>query len=94
VAVSNLVELRRFVTEQGVGVVMDERTPQTIAAAISELLNRKSELAPSPAKIAELRRRYGWTVQEQRLQGLYASFDARLGRPRPTPDSELAPVSR
>ena len=94
VAVSDLVELRRFVTEHNVGVVMDERTAATIALALRELLDRRCEYAPSRAKVAELQRRYGWAVQEQRLQHLYASVDDRLGHRRRAPDPALVPTSR
>ncbi len=94
VAVANLVELRRFVTEHGVGVVMDERTPQTIAAGLRELLDRRGEYAPSREKIAELEHRYGWAVQEQKLQHLYESFDDAGGSGRRSADSALVPTSR
>jgi glycosyltransferase involved in cell wall biosynthesis len=94
VAVSDLVELRRFVTDHHVGVVMDERTPHTIASALRELLTRRSEYAPSPDKVAELRRRYGWAIQEERLQQLYASLDEWREHGHPTPDPAVVPVGR
>ena len=81
-------------TEHGVGVVMDERTPQTIAAGLRELLDRRGEYAPSREKIAELEHRYGWAVQEQKLQHLYESFDDAGGSGRRSADSALVPTSR
>jgi glycosyltransferase involved in cell wall biosynthesis len=94
VAVSDLVELRRFVTEHRVGVVMDERTPQTIAAALRHLLDRRSEYAPSREKVAELEQRYGWAVQGKRLRDLYESFDDERGRGHERPEPALVPTSR
>lgn len=94
VAVADLVELRRFVSEHGVGVVMDERTPQMIAAGLRELLDRRSDYAPSREKIAELEQRYGWPVQEQKLQHLYESFDDAGGGGRRSADSALVPTGR
>lgn len=88
VAVADLVELRRFVDENAVGVVMDERDPKTIAAALSRLLADHDAVAPSPATIADIEDRYGWHVQEDRLHALYRSFV-----PAPVASSSPAPAA-
>jgi glycosyltransferase involved in cell wall biosynthesis len=74
VAVSNLVELRKFVLKHEVGVVMDESDPHLIAAAIGTLLRQQEQYRPSPAKVASIERQYGWAVQEQKLLDLYSGL--------------------
>lgn len=87
VAVADLVELRRFVEDNEVGLVMDERTPAGIAGALREVLERRSELRPSRDKISELERRYGWDAQAERLRALYAELTERRARRRAFADS-------
>jgi len=74
VAVSNLVELRCFVLEHQVGVVMDESDPRSIAAAIKTLLGQREQYRPSAVKVSEIERRYGWAAQEQKLLRLYRTL--------------------
>jgi len=71
VAVSNLTELRGFIREHGVGVVMDQSDPRSIAAAIRTLLCRRDHYQPTAVKISEIEGRYGWAAQERKLLGLY-----------------------
>ncbi len=71
VAVSDLAELRKFVLEHGVGVVMEESDPHSIAEAIKTLLCQHEQYRPSAAKIAEIENRYGWAGQEGKLLELY-----------------------
>lgn len=71
VVAADLVELRRFLDENPVGILVDETDPAAIAAAISEVLRRREELAPTPAVIDDIEERYGWATQERRLLELY-----------------------
>jgi glycosyltransferase involved in cell wall biosynthesis len=75
VAVANLPELRAFVEEHGVGVVMDETDPQSIAGAIETILGDPVKYRPSNMKIAKIEKHYGWPTQAERLVGLYRSIN-------------------
>lgn len=85
VAVADLVELRRFVTENGVGVVMDERDPLSVARAVCTLVTDSRSYRPSPEQVAEIADRYGWPRQEEHLVALYDGLghrSATSGSPR------------
>ena len=71
VVAADLVELRRFLEENPVGVVTDEGDPAAIAQAIVDVLERRQQLAPTAAVIDDIERRYGWEAQERRLLALY-----------------------
>jgi glycosyltransferase involved in cell wall biosynthesis len=79
VAVADLVELRRFVEENPVGLVMNERDPRSIASTL-ELLLDSNRFRPDPRQIEEIAERYGWEAQELRLLEVYR----RLNRRRPS----------
>lgn len=81
VVAADLVELRRFLHENPVGLLMDESDPSAIAAAIREVIDRRSEFAPDAAEIGRIENRYGWDAQEQRLAALYARLGPPLGAP-------------
>ena len=74
VAVADLLELRRFVEETGVGVVMDERDPTSIANALRAVLDEPARYRPTPEQTAEILGRYGWDVQDARLRECTAVF--------------------
>jgi glycosyltransferase involved in cell wall biosynthesis len=76
IAAANLLELRRFVEDIGVGVVMDETDPKDIARAIGELLANREKYRPTAEKVRDISRRYGWPVQERRLLELYRRIAA------------------
>lgn len=71
VVVANLIEMRRFVEENGVGLVVDETDPISIADGVREILAEPLKYRPSQEKIIEIVADYGWGVQERRLFGLY-----------------------
>lgn len=71
VAVADLPELRRFVEDFGVGVVMDETDPRAIAAAIRTVLEARDRYRPSRDRILEIEDRFGWARQQARLLALY-----------------------
>jgi glycosyltransferase involved in cell wall biosynthesis len=80
VAGAKLVEIRRFIEENGVGIIMDETDPRDIARAIQELLSNHAKYRPTPEKLKRIADRYGWPVQEQRLVDLYARLPVFRGR--------------
>ena len=93
VAAADLVEIRRFLSEHPVGLIMDETDPQAIAAALRELIARRAEFAPDEAELERIDAEYGWDVQETRLLGLYARLAGRApnaAAPEHSPLSKLA----
>ena len=77
VAASDLVELRRFVDGERAGVIF---TPGDAASIASTL----DSLAANPARVAEMRRRsarsaerFDWTIEKEKLLGLYADLEVR-----------------
>jgi glycosyltransferase involved in cell wall biosynthesis len=77
VAAANLAELRRFVEEQLVGVIMDETDPRSVAKSIAELLANPDRYRPSLGKIRRLADAFGWGAQEARLLTLYRKLDGK-----------------
>ncbi len=71
VVVSDLLELRRFVEQFHVGVVVDERDPRSIANGLREVLSRPDQYRPSFETIAAVETRYGWGEQKRRLTEVY-----------------------
>lgn len=85
VAVADLAELRRFVAENGVGVVMDERDPVSVARALRTLVADSDRYRPTPRQVDAIADRYGWPRQEEHLVALYDGLTHRsptLGRAR------------
>lgn len=72
VAVADLVELRRFVTAQKVGVVMDQRDPRDIARAIVEAAVHPYRR--DAARCAGIAATFGWQAQSDVLRRLYAGL--------------------
>lgn len=72
VAVANLVELRRFVTAEGVGVVMDETDPRDIARALVEAAAHPYRR--DRARCAAIVARYDWRFEAEVLRGVYAAI--------------------
>jgi glycosyltransferase involved in cell wall biosynthesis len=101
VVVANLFELRRFVEQYRVGVVVDERDPYSIAKGLREVLDVSERYRPSPEIMAAIARRYGWEEQKRKLTALYRELDGEEGQPEPAarvepaepvrPDGERAP---
>jgi glycosyltransferase involved in cell wall biosynthesis len=82
VAVANLPEMRAFVEKHGLGVIMDETNPRSIAEAIGTLLENRERYRPSSAKIKEIEDQYGWRRQSEKLLDLYANFSQTERSPR------------
>lgn len=71
VVVSDLFELRRFVADYAVGVVVDERDPHAIANGVRSVLADLPRYRPSAETLAVIDRAYGWNEQRRRLLQLY-----------------------
>jgi glycosyltransferase involved in cell wall biosynthesis len=71
VAVANLAELNRFIKRYPVGKVMDERSPASIAEAVTSIIQEKERFRPSTEQLRQIEAEYGWEAQEARLEALY-----------------------
>lgn len=71
IAAARLVEMERFVRENGIGVVMDETDPKDVARAIQELLCDREQYQPNKVKLERIAQKYGWPIQQRRLLTLY-----------------------
>jgi len=70
VAVSDLPEMSRFVSQYGIGHVFDPLEPESIAAAVRRVLDDYEALARS-ANNPQLRQEYSWEAQETKLASVY-----------------------
>jgi glycosyltransferase involved in cell wall biosynthesis len=73
VVVADLYELGRFVREHVVGVVVDETSPESIAAGIRRALEDVS-LRPDREMREEVASAYGWPRQRSMLYEMYAEI--------------------
>jgi glycosyltransferase involved in cell wall biosynthesis len=78
ICVSDLPEMARFVTDLGIGVVMDQTDPQSIAAALREVLDNRARYALTSESRARLKDEYSWPAQSRRLQQLYREIEGTL----------------
>jgi glycosyltransferase involved in cell wall biosynthesis len=74
VVVADLLEMRRFVEQYNVGVIMNEKDPMSIAHAIRMVLDNSSRYRPTPEKIQNITATYGWAVQQERMLQLYGDL--------------------
>ncbi|WP_245675901.1 glycosyltransferase family 4 protein [Halofilum ochraceum] len=88
VAVSDLLEMRRFVDANACGVVMDETDPEAIGRAIHQAITARARYILSPERRVELAEQYGWPAQAAHLQALYSRFCTAM------PPKSLADESR
>lgn len=70
--------LRKVVVDNGIGRAFDPSNPESIAAAIRELVNVKGAHAACKEQIRVVKRRYCWEEEERRFLGLYASLLAEI----------------
>jgi glycosyltransferase involved in cell wall biosynthesis len=73
VVVGDLFELRNFVSETGVGVVVDETSPVSIAEGIARV-TQTDAFRPSAIVRQEVAAVYGWPEQRSRLYGMYSEL--------------------
>lgn len=69
--VSDLPEMRGFVESLGIGRVMDQADPQSIAEAILEVCENPERYAPSQEIRKRLQQEYSWAAQKKKLLALY-----------------------
>lgn len=90
IAAASLFELKRFVEDHGVGLVMDETDPASIADTIRAILADRQRFKPTADQLDRIIKRYGWPTQEQALLQLYDQVLAsrkRLAVPKDRADS-------
>ena len=69
VLTSNLVEMRRFVENEGVGISAENNTIEGFRCAISEIL--KINYKNLSINVLEAQKKYCWEVQEDVLRKVY-----------------------
>jgi glycosyltransferase involved in cell wall biosynthesis len=74
VAAASLLELRRFLEQYDVGVLMDERDPVAVAAAIRQILTSPQKYRPNVDVKRRIAEKYGWAAQQEKLVGLYRQW--------------------
>ncbi len=84
VAVASLAELERFIGKFPVGKVMDERSPQSIAEAVTNIIDNPSQYRPTAEQLRLIDAEYGWETQQARLCALYQKLLPDLSSSRPT----------
>ena len=62
----------------GIGAVMDETDPASIAAAIDQVYAERERLRPTGERLLRLRERCTWEPQSRKLRRVYAAV---LGDP-------------
>lgn len=76
VVVAHLDELRRMVDQTGCGLVVDETSPEAIAAGVARVIGNRPAYAPGAAMVEWLRAHYGWDFQSRKLFDLYKRLSA------------------
>jgi glycosyltransferase involved in cell wall biosynthesis len=71
ICVSDLPEMGRFVESFGIGRIMDQTDPASIASVITEVLANREKYVPSRTVLERLEREFSWTAQSSRLTDLY-----------------------
>ena len=74
VAVANLLEMRRFVETFRCGVVMDEKSPVSIAEAIKIVIKGRENYTVTQNVIQKLHETYSWTAQVEKLRSIYKNL--------------------
>lgn len=74
VAVSDLVELRRFVQAHGAGVVFEPGSTPAIVRALNDLAADRTRLGGMRSAALKSARSYDWTHEKRKLVDLYGSL--------------------
>lgn len=79
--VSDFPEMRRIVTETGAGIARDMSSPESVAAAIRELLDEPKEQNVARRRNARMaaENTYNWAAQSEQLLGIYDRLGDRYG---------------
>jgi len=79
--VSNLESIRRYVEGNQIGIVIEEKlTAKNIANAILEAESSYSQIKPTSEKVKDLKSRFGWEIQSEKLISLYKEIALTLCR--------------
>ncbi|MDG4647142.1 glycosyltransferase [Roseibacterium sp. SDUM158017] len=71
ICVSDLPEMRRFVETLEIGRVMDQTCPESIAAALRDVIQNPENYRPNSETDRKLAEVYSWPRQAEKLIGLY-----------------------
>jgi glycogen synthase len=94
VATSDLPELRRIVIGEDLGRVFDPKSPQSIAAALGEILADDQTLERMKESSKRAARTYNWDEEGKKLIATYQDLlGSQPGSPSPVPRSS-APTTR
>ncbi len=75
--VSQTLDMARFVAQIGNGIITDTGDARSLAAAITRALAERQSLRPDAAKLAQLRKAYGWPAQAAKLNDLYRQISSQ-----------------
>ena len=78
VVASDLVELRRFLSDTGAGVVVEPGNPVTLSAALDALAGDRERLEVMKAASRVAASRHTWDRERDVLLGLYEGLRARI----------------
>lgn len=83
--VSDFPEMRRIVTETGAGIARDTSSPESLAAAIGELLGESADEKRARRQRARSAAEgtYNWAVQSRQLMAIYDRLGDRYGVAEP-----------
>ncbi|MEM9576558.1 MAG: glycosyltransferase [Pseudomonadota bacterium] len=74
ICVSDLPEMKRFVERLGIGRVMDQTDPKSIAAALQNVFDNRSDYLMGPRAEKVLLETYSWQAQSEKLLALYSDL--------------------
>lgn len=86
IVVSNLPDMSKFVEELGIGVVVNQEDPASIAEGINEIISNSEKYKISSDKMQILKDKYSWESQAENLFDAYREIGEESHSPT-TPDS-------
>lgn len=82
IVVSNLPEMGRFVEELGIGVIVDQEDPNSIADGIKEVISNNRKYRISVDKMQILKEKYSWETQSKNLIDAYSEIGEKSFSPK------------
>ena len=79
VIAADLPEIRRVVETEGVGLIVDVESPQSIATAVNRLVKDESLRRAMQERASVARRQYNWEQEKGRLLAVYDSIFMESG---------------
>lgn len=74
VAVSNLIELSKFVNKYKCGMIFDEKNPFDIAKKIKHIINNREKFKISKKDFEDIKSKYSLEVQQKKLIDIYSNL--------------------